>query len=94
MGTPDICIPTLEALKGLSAQGLRLQAVVTAEDKPTGRTQEVISSAVKVWAEKNNIPVFQPSKIKGETAVNAVREFAPDMIIVFAYGQLIPKAIL
>lgn len=66
--------------------------VVTAPDKPAGRKQELTPPEVKIEAEKNNIKILQPEKIKGiEGELSVV---APDLIVLAAYGQIIPKGIL
>lgn len=92
MGTPDFGIPTLDLLKKLP--GFTLVCCVTAPDKPMGRKQEMTSPPVKTWAEKNKIPVFQPERIKGPGSITQISNFSADLILVCAYGQIIPKEIL
>ena len=88
MGTPDFSVPVLEGL----IENYQVVAVVTQPDKKVGRKQEVVFSPVKVVAEKNNIPVLQPQKIR--TDYQEVLEYSPDVIVTCAYGQIIPKQLL
>lgn len=90
MGTPEFSVPTLEAL--INSVDFEVLAVVTQEDKPIGRTQALSAPAVKVCAEKNRIPVLQPKKVK--EIFTEITELAPDLIVVLAYGQIIPQNIL
>ncbi|MFZ4648044.1 MAG: methionyl-tRNA formyltransferase [Patescibacteria group bacterium] len=90
MGTPEFSVPTLEAL--IKSEDFSVTAVVTQEDKPIGRTQTLSAPAVKVCAEKNNIPVFQPKKVR--EIFTEIEKLAPDLIVVLAYGQIIPQNIL
>lgn len=90
MGTPEFSVPTLEAL--INSDDFLIRAVVTQEDKPVGRTQTLQAPAVKICAEKYNIPVLQPKKIKELST--ELEKLAPDLIVVLAYGQIIPQNIL
>jgi len=90
MGTPEFSVPTLEAL--ISSDDFLVRAVVTQEDKPVGRTQTLQAPAVKICAEKYNIQVLQPKKIKEIS--EELEKLAPDLIVVLAYGQIIPQNIL
>ncbi len=91
MGTPDFAVPTLLALKESKHQVI---AVVTQPDKPKGRGKEMQPPPVKIAAAEAGIPVFQPVKVREEAFVNQIKEWGPDAIIVAAFGQLLPKAIL
>ena len=91
MGTPDFAVPTLLALKESKHQVI---AVVTQPDKPKGRGKEMQPPPVKIAAAEAGIPVFQPVKVREEAFVNQIKEWEPDAIIVAAFGQLLPKAIL
>lgn len=95
MGTPDFAVPCLTAL--LEA-GHTVSAVFTQPDKPKNRGQKLLPPPVKKCAEENGIPVFQPLSLrKGEDAENALselRRLSPDCIVVAAYGQILPSAIL
>lgn len=90
-GTPDFAIPTLDAL----IKGTNLIAVVTQPDKKVGRKQIIFPTPIKKVAMKNNINVFQPQKIKdSKEFVDQIKHLNPDVIIVTAYGKIIPKDIL
>jgi len=88
IGTTEFGIPTLDKLKG----HYDLALVVTQPDKPVGRKQVLTPPPVKLWAHKLNIPVLQPTKII--EALDQIKELVPDLIIVAAYGQIIPKEVL
>jgi len=90
MGTPEFSVPTLEAL--ISSDNFSVCAVVTQEDKPIGRNQKLNAPAVKVCAQKHEISVFQPKKVK--EIFEEISELKPDLIVVLAYGQIIPQNIL
>jgi methionyl-tRNA formyltransferase len=91
IGTGDIGLP---ALTWLLASGHDLAAVFTQPDKPAGRKMELLPSPIKQLALAHGIPVLQPAKMRAPDAVAHVRSFAPDVIIVMAYGQILPKAVL
>lgn len=91
MGTPDFAVPPLRAL---AEAGYRVEAVVTQPDKPKGRGKALMPTPVKEEALKHGIPVFQPSKVREESFVRQLSELDPDVIIVAAFGQIIPKEIL
>lgn len=88
MGTPDFSVPVLTAL----INNYNVIGVVTKKDAPIGRHHELKPSPIKVLAEKHNIKVFQPTKIKHE--YQDILDMNPDMIVTCAYGQIIPKEIL
>src|SRR3954466_2719602 len=92
LGTGDIGVPTLRWL--LAAPGITVAAVVTQPDKPAGRKMELHASAIKTLALEHGLPVLQPRKIREPAALEEVRAFAPDLIVVMAYGQILPKALL
>ncbi|HEV7401969.1 MAG TPA: methionyl-tRNA formyltransferase [Chthoniobacteraceae bacterium] len=92
LGTGDIGVPTLRRL--LASPGISVPAVVTQPDKPAGRKQELLASAIKTLALEHGLPVLQPRKIREPAALEEVRAFEPDLIVVMAYGQLLPKALL
>lgn len=91
MGTPDFAVPSLQAL--IDA-GHDVCAVYTQPDKPQGRKQILTAPPVKTLALEHNIPVFQPNTLKNEDEQARLRELAPEVIIVVAYGKLLPKAVL
>lgn len=92
VGTSDFGIPILEMIKSLV--GFPLLGCITAPDRPVGRKQVITSSPIKLWAQQNNIPVIQPERIKDPASVQQIKELNPNVIIVAAYGQIIPKEIL
>lgn len=92
MGTPDYAASILEAL--IAADDIEVVAVYTQPDKPVGRKAILTPPIVKVVAESANIPLMQPTRLRDEAVVNEVLATPCDMIIVAAYGQILPKAIL
>lgn len=91
MGTPDFAVPSLQAL--IDA-GHDVCAVYTQPDKPQGRKQILTAPPVKTLALEHDIPVFQPNTLKNEDEQARLRELEPEVIIVVAYGKLLPKAVL
>lgn len=91
MGTPDFSVPCFEKLidKGYDVAG-----VFTQPDKKVGRKQLLTPPPVKVAALKHNIPVYQPSTLKNGEALEIIKQLNPDLIIVVAYGKILPKDIL
>jgi methionyl-tRNA formyltransferase len=91
MGTPDFAAKSLEHL----AEGFDISLVITQPDRPHGRGKKLKASPVKTVAEAKGIPVMTPEKIAGDDAVyQRLLELAPDVIVVVAYGQMLPKRIL
>lgn len=91
MGTPDFAVPALQEL----IKKYNIKAVFTQPDKPKGRGQKLQYTPVKEVAISNNIPVYQPLKLRGdEESLNTIKEINPDLIIVIAYGQILPVSIL
>jgi len=91
MGTPDFSVP---ALQGLIDGPDQLVAVITQPDRPKGRGKKLTPPPVKILAESAGIPVIQPTKIKTEEFAQELRSFKPDLIIVAAYGRILPSNIL
>ena len=91
MGTPDFAVPPLEALV---RSGYEVAAVVTQPDKPKGRGKTLMPTPVKEEAMKYDIPVYQPLKVRDPEFVEILENIAPDIIVVAAFGQIIPKKIL
>lgn len=91
MGTPDFSVPTLEALV---AAGHDVVGVVTQPDKPKGRGKAVLMTPVKEKALELSIPVYQPVRAREEGFIDILREIKPDVCVVIAFGQILPKAIL
>jgi methionyl-tRNA formyltransferase len=92
MGTAELSCASLEKLA--SDKRFSIPAVVTQPDKPKGRELKLAPSPVKVLAGKLNLPVLQPAKARDEKFVSALRELKPGLIVVVAYGQILPPAIL
>ena len=91
MGTPDFAVGTLDALV---EAGHRITLVVTQPDKPRGRGHAMQYTAVKEAALGHGLPVFQPKRIREEEAVRTLEETEADVMVVVAFGQLIPDQIL
>ena len=90
MGTPPFSVPILEML----AENYEVQAVVTQPDRPVGRKRVLTPPAVKVAAEKLNIPVLQPEKLSDSEELKRVLDLQPDLVVTAAFGQLLPKELL
>ena len=91
MGTPDFAVPTLKAL--IDA-GHEIAGAVTQPDKPKGRGKSLQPTPVKMTAAAHSIPVYQPEKVKDPQFVSVLQEIRPDVIVVVAFGQIIPQTIL
>ncbi|MBO8136578.1 MAG: methionyl-tRNA formyltransferase [Desulfotomaculum sp.] len=91
MGTPEFAVP---CLKKIIKQNYQLVAVVTQPDKPKGRGKKLQPPPVKVTAQKYNLPVYQPEKINTAEFITKLKELEPDLIVVVAYGKILPKEIL
>jgi methionyl-tRNA formyltransferase len=92
IGTGEIGVPTLERL--LTSNKHEVVAVVTGPDKPVGREQRVQPSPIKAAVTGKKVPIFQPARIKDREAIEQIRELHPDVIVVVAYGQILPPAVL
>ena len=93
MGTPGIAADVLRKLLQMGGN-VEIVGVFTQPDKPVGRKQVLTPSAVKELAVSEGIPVFQPRRIKKEKPVAQLKELAPDLIVVTAYGQILSQEIL
>jgi len=91
-GTPDFAIPVLEALTSLSF--IDLQLVVTQPDKPVGKHHTLNTPPVKVFAEKHALTISQPHGVRGDEFEHEIKKHNPDVIIIVAYGEIIPKNLL
>lgn len=91
MGTPDFAVASLERLL---ADGHDVAAVFTQPDKPQGRKMKLTPPPVKQVALTHNIPVYQPDTFKNESQLELLRELNPDVIVVVAYGKLLPGYVL
>lgn len=91
MGTPDFAVPTLEAM---IEAGHEVVAVFTQPDKPKGRGGKMQFPPVKEKALEHNIPVYQPVKIREPEYVQILTDLQPEVVVVVAFGQILPKTIL
>ena len=91
MGTPDFALFTLKALV---ESGETVVGVVTQPDKPKGRGYELCPPPVKVYAMEQGLPVYQPATLKNGAFDDELRALAPDVIVVVAYGKILPKSVL
>lgn len=91
MGTPDFAVPSLEALL---RRGHEIAAVYTQPDKPKGRGHKLLPPPVKVLALEHNIPVYQPTTFRNAEAVETLRALQPELIVVAAYGKILPPDVL
>jgi methionyl-tRNA formyltransferase len=92
IGTGEIGAPVLRSL--LSSSEHELVGVVTQPDKPVGRAQRIEAPPIKAALGTSEVPLLQPRRIKDEAAVAEIRTLAPDVIVVMAYGQILPPQIL
>lgn len=90
-GTPDFSVPALEALIASNRKPL---AVLTQPDRPTGRGRKILGSPVKQCAMEHRIPVFQPESLKNDEILAELRDLRIDLLIVVAYGLILPQAVL
>jgi methionyl-tRNA formyltransferase len=90
MGTPEFALPALQALKD---HDFPLLGVVTQPDRPRGRGKQPTPGPVKTLAQEWGLPVYQPERLRG-AFVQVIRELAPEMVVVAAFGQMIPSEIL
>lgn len=91
MGTPDFAVPTLRALV---EAGHDVTAVVTQPDRPKGRGKKEMPPPVKETAQELKIPVFQPARIKDPDFIELLRGMSPEVIVVIAFGRILPPDIL
>lgn len=92
MGTPDLAAVCLEAV--YNKADVEVVGVLTQPDKPKGRGMKLVPPPVKVFAEEHGIPVYQPQTLKNGTFEDELKKLDPDMIIVAAYGKILPKYVL
>lgn len=91
MGTPDFAVPSLRALVDA---GHTVCGAFTQPDKPKNRGMKLMPTPVKEFCLAHNIPVFQPTRLRDGTALAQIRELAPELIVVAAYGRILPEDIL
>ena len=92
MGSPEFAVDSLKAL--VEASQHEVVAVITQPDRPKGRGQKVLMTAVKEYALTKNLPVLQPAKIRAQEFVEELKALEPELIVVVAFGQFLPKDIL
>jgi methionyl-tRNA formyltransferase len=90
-GTPDFSVPCLHALR---AAGQEIVAVYTQPDRPAGRGRKLSPSSVKEAALTLGLPIFQPQTLRDEAAIHALQAHKADLMVVVAYGLLLPRAVL
>ena len=90
MGTPEFAVPSLETL----ASEEEIICVVTQPDRPKGRGHKLQPTPIKIFAEEKNFPVLQPEKIKNPEVIEQLEKLKPDLIVVVAFGQILPQKIL
>jgi len=94
MGTPEFAKNIFCKFYNALKDKFKIIAVITTKDKPTGRKQVLTPSPVKKWALENNLPILQPDKIRNPEWVEKIKGLNPELIILTAYGQIIPQEIL
>ena len=92
IGSGEIGLPTLQCLANSSL--VSLVGIVTQPDKPVGRSQVLTSPAPKRMAIALSLPILQPLKIRRTEELGLIENLSPDLIVVMAYGQILPKALL
>jgi methionyl-tRNA formyltransferase len=92
LGTPDFSVPTLQSL--VDHRELDVVGVVTQPDRPAGRGQRVIASPVKQHAERLGLPIYQPDTLRDPAAVEHLRSWIPDILVVAAFGQILRRPVL
>ena len=92
MGTPEFAVPCLKALH--ESDMCEVVGVYTQPDKPRGRGQKLTPSPVKAWAVEQELPVYQPVKIKTAEDTAKLRSLMPDLVVVVAFGQILSQEIL
>jgi methionyl-tRNA formyltransferase len=92
MGTGEIGVPVLRSL--MESEEHELVGVVTQPDKPVGRAQRIEAPAIKVALGESTVPILQPTRIRKDDAVSEIRALVPDVIVVIAYGQILPRSVL
>jgi len=91
MGTPEFAVPCLDFLINSEHEVI---GVFTQPDKRSGRGQKISLTPVKEKALEHNIPILQPTSLKNDDVINQIKKLNPDLIVVVAYGQILPKGIL
>lgn len=92
MGTPDFAVASLQTL--LDRSDIEIVGVVTQPDRPRGRGQKLMPSPVKVLAQNNSLFILQPERLKNDNVIDQLSKLKPDLIVVAAFGQILPQAVL
>jgi methionyl-tRNA formyltransferase len=90
MGSPEFAVPTLQALE----ENYYVVGVITQPDRPSGRGRKIQAPAIKILAEQLDLPIIQPERVKGTETLERIRNWEPDLIVVAAYGQILPPTLL
>lgn len=90
-GTPAFALPSLQALH---AAGHQVVCVLTQPDRPSGRGQQLQPSVIKQWAMEHHLHIEQPLSLKNQAAAEMINSFSPDLMVVVAYGLILPQTIL
>jgi len=90
-GTPDFAVPALQCLQ---RSGHQVVAVFTQPDRPSGRGRKLIPSAVKQYALSQSLSIEQPLDFSASAAIDLVQKYQPDVMVVAAYGVLLPQQVL
>ena len=93
MGSDAIALPLLVWLRGEGAGVAEIVAVFTQPDRPVGRGQKVVANAIKLWAQAEHVPVWQPEKLTEEVRAE-LAALAPDVVLVMAYGHILREAFI
>ena len=93
MGTPAFAVPSLTALAE-RPDLCSVEAVVTQPDRPAGRGRKLTASPVKVAAQARGIDCLQPTKMRSEETYNLLAQYQPDIMVVAAYGRILPLSLL
>ena len=91
MGTSNFAVPSLEKL---ITEKFDIVGVVTQPDRPSGRGRKLHASPIKLRAKKNKLTIFQPEKVREKATVSQIKHLEPDVIVVIAFGQILPRSIL
>ena len=91
-GSPEFAIPSFKAL--IETKEDEVIGVVTQPDRPKGRGRKLTPPPIKIIAQQYNLPVYQPETVKDDNFINLVKTLAPDLLVVVAFGQILPKALL
>ena len=91
MGTPAFALPSLQILH---AQQYQIIGVVSQPDRPQGRGLKEVAPPVKLLAQKFGLPIFQPEKVKDQSFIKLFKKLNPEMVVVVAFGQILPKVII